>query len=260
MRENAGATLLEVRGLVKHFGGLAALRGVDLTIYRGETLGVIGPNGAGKTTLVSCICGSIKPTAGKVEWKGKDITGAPSHVIGGLGIARTFQVVKPLKQLTVGDNVAVGAMFGAGGRGRSTAQARAYAESIIRRVGLEHRIGHRASDLTLPDLKRLELARALAMDPELLFLDEVMAGLNHREVEQAMELIRSIRAGGVTLFVVEHVMRAIMGISDRVVVLHHGRTIADGDPQEVVERPEVIDAYLGQRFARRERQRREKPT
>jgi len=251
MPADGGAPLLDVRGLKKQFGGLAALAGVDLSVRRGETLGVIGPNGAGKTTLVSCIGGSIRPTAGTIAWKGGDITSAPSHARGRAGIARTFQVVKPLKQLSVWDNVAVGAMFGAGGRGRSTAEAHAHAEAIVRRVGLGARIDHRAADLTLPDLKRLELARALAMDPELLLLDEVMAGLNPREVELAMDLIRSIAASGTTLLVVEHVMKAIVGISDRVVVLHHGRTIADGTPREVMERTEVIDAYLGRRYAQR---------
>lgn len=253
-----GQPLLEARSIVKRFGGLAAVQGVDLTIRRGEILGVIGPNGAGKTTFVNCITGLDKPTSGTIVFKGVDITKTPSYAIGRLGIARTFQVVKPLKQLTVRDNVAVGAMFGAGGAKRTTAQARAYAEEVVKRVGLEQRIDHRASDLTIPDLKRLELGKALAMDPELLFLDEVMAGLNPTEVERAMELIRGINRSGVTLFVIEHVMKAIMGISDRVVVLHYGKKIAEGAPQVVIESPEVIEAYLGERFAKRERQRREK--
>jgi branched-chain amino acid transport system ATP-binding protein len=248
--------LLQVRGLTKQFGGLAAIQGVDLTIKRGEILGVIGPNGAGKTTFVNCISGLDKPTSGTIVWKGRDITKTPGHRIGRLGIARTFQVVKPLKQMTVRDNVAVGAMFGHGGSRRSTGDARAHAEAILRRLGLEHRSDDRASELTIADLKRLELAKALAMDPELLFLDEVMAGLNPSEVELAMQLIRTINQGGVTLFVIEHVMKAIMGISDRIVVLHHGKKLAEGDPREVIEHPAVVEAYLGERFARRERERR----
>jgi branched-chain amino acid transport system ATP-binding protein len=214
---------------------------------------MIGPNGAGKTTLVNCITGLDKPTSGRIFFRGQDITKRPSYAIGRLGIARTFQVVKPLKQLTVRDNVAIGAMFGARGAERTARQARERAEEVLTRVGLQHRVGHTASDLTIPDLKRLELAKALAMDPELLFLDEVMAGLNPKEIESAMELLRQINRDGVTLFVIEHVMKAIMGVSDRLVVLHYGKKIAEGKPQEIVESPEVIEAYLGERFARRAR-------
>jgi len=243
--------LLDARQITKRFGGLAAVAGVDLTIRKGEILGVIGPNGAGKTTFVNCITGLDKPTSGTILFRGKDITKMPSYAIGRLGIARTFQVVKPLKQLSVRDNVAIGAMFGARGHERTAAQARERAEEVLTRVGLQHRIDHTASDLTVPDLKRLELAKALAMDPELLFLDEVMAGLNPTETESAMELLRQINRDGVTLFVIEHVMKAIMGISDRLVVLHYGKKIAEGKPREIVESPEVIEAYLGERFARR---------
>jgi branched-chain amino acid transport system ATP-binding protein len=156
-----------------------------------------------------------------------------------------------LKQLSVRDNVAIGAMFGARGKERTAAQARERAEEVLTRVGLGNRIAHTAADLTIPDLKRLELAKALAMDPELLLLDEVMAGLNPTEIESAMELLRQINRDGVTLFVIEHVMKAIMGISDRLVVLHYGKKIAEGKPQEIVESKEVIEAYLGERFARR---------
>jgi len=245
------APLLDARQITKRFGGLAAVAGVDLAIRKGEILGVIGPNGAGKTTFVNCITGLDKPTSGTILFRGEDITKQPSYAIGRLGIARTFQVVKPLKQLTVRDNVAIGAMFGARGRERTAKQARERAEEVLTRVGLAHRIDHTSSDLTIPDLKRLELAKALAMDPELLFLDEVMAGLNPREIESAMELLRQINRDGVTLFVIEHVMKAIMGVSDRLVVLHYGKKIAEGKPEEIVESPQVIEAYLGERFAKR---------
>jgi branched-chain amino acid transport system ATP-binding protein len=245
--------ILVASGITKRFGGLAAVDGVDLAIRRGEILGVIGPNGAGKTTFVNCVTGLDKPTSGSLVFDGKDITKTPSFRIGHLGMARTFQVVKPLRQLTVRENVATGAMFGARGRERTAAQARAYADEILERVALADKRNRTATELTIPDLKRLELAKALAMDPKLLFLDEVMAGLNPSEIEKAMELILSINRSGVTLFVIEHVMKAIMGISDRLVVLHYGRKIAEGDPKEIVESPDVIEAYLGERFAKRAR-------
>jgi branched-chain amino acid transport system ATP-binding protein len=253
MTEGNGTPILEARQITKRFGGLAAVAGVDLTIRKGEILGVLGPNGAGKTTFVNCITGLDKPTSGTILFRGEDITKLPSYAIGRLGIARTFQVVKPLKQLTVRDNVAIGAMFGARGRERSAAQARQRAEEVLTKVALAHRADDRASDLTIADLKRLELAKALAMDPQLLFLDEVMAGLNPTEVQKAMDLLREINRDGVTLFVIEHVMKAIMGISNRLVVLHYGKKIAEGAPEEIVESPAVIEAYLGERFAKRAR-------
>jgi branched-chain amino acid transport system ATP-binding protein len=252
-REPEAAPLLDARQITKRFGGLYAVAGVDLAIRKGEILGVIGPNGAGKTTFVNCITGLDKPTSGTILFRGQDITKTPSYAIGRLGIARTFQIVKPLKQLSVRDNVAIGAMFGSRGKERTAGEARERAEEVLTRVGLGHRITHVASDLTIADLKRLELAKALAMDPELLLLDEVMAGLNPTEIESAMELLRQINRDGVTLFVIEHVMKAIMGISERLVVLHYGKKIAEGKPEEIVESPEVIEAYLGERFARRAR-------
>ncbi len=247
----SGEPILVATGITKRFGGLAAVDGVDLAIRRGEILGVLGPNGAGKTTFVNCVTGLDKPTSGTIVFDGQDITRTPSYRIGRLGMARTFQVVKPLRQLTVRENVATGAMFGAGGHRRTAAQARAHADEILERVALADRRNRAATELTIPDLKRLELAKALAMDPRLLFLDEVMAGLNPSEIEKAMELILSINRSGVTIFVIEHVMKAIMGISDRLVVLHYGRKIAEGEPREIVESPAVIEAYLGERFAQR---------
>ena len=247
----AGDPILVATGITKKFGGLAAVDGVDLTIRRGEILGVLGPNGAGKTTFVNCMTGLDKPTSGTIVFAGRDVTKTPSFRIGRMGMARTFQVVKPLHQLTVRENVATGAMFGARGRARTAAQARAHADEILERVSLADLSDRAATTLTIPDLKRLELAKALAMDPQLLFLDEVMAGLNASEIEKAMELIVSINRSGVTIFVIEHVMKAIMGISDRLVVLHYGRKIAEGVPKEIVESPDVVEAYLGERFAKR---------
>ena len=245
--------LLEVTAITRAFGGLRAIDRLDFTVDPGEILGVIGPNGAGKTTLMNLISGLLPLSGGEIRFQGRIISGRPAHAIAAEGIARTFQIVKPVRGLTVRENVAVGAMFGGALAGRETRRAFERADQVLGVVGLASRAGMTPGALTLGELKRLELARALAMEPTLLLLDEVMAGLNPKEVEGAMRLIKEVNGRGVTVLMIEHVMKAIMGISGRVLVLHHGQRIALGSPAEVSRNPRVIDAYLGSRYgARRE--------
>lgn len=239
--------ILEVVSLSKRFHGLVAVNDVSFSLRHGEILGLIGPNGAGKTTLVSMVNGTLDPTAGNLVFEGRSLRGVPAYRRAHLGIGRTFQVMKPFPGMNVLENVVVGALFGANGGERSLARARGQARECLEFVGLGGRIAQRADALGGPDRKRLELARALAMKPRLLLLDEVMAGLNHVEIEDVIEVIRKVRDRGVSILVIEHVMKAIKSLSDRVLVLHHGEKIMEGETGAVLRDPRVIEAYLGRK-------------
>ena len=245
------AALLELKGVTKRFGGVAALNGVDISVTRGEILGMIGPNGAGKTTLLNCISGVYKPDAGEIRWQGMPIQGMRPHRVAKLGIGRTFQIVKPFGSMTVRENAAVGALFGSAETSLSVKQSFEQADSVLDLVGLRSKAGSPVTALTIPDRKRLEVARAVATQPKLLLLDEVMAGLNSVEVDEALEMVRAVHATGVTVVLIEHVMRVIVGVCRRAVVLDFGQVLAEGEPEVVLRDERVIKAYLGERYAKR---------
>lgn len=242
-------SLLGVKNLSKSFGGLRALSGIELCIQQGEIMGLIGPNGAGKTTLFNLISGAYPPDTGRVIFQTMDVTHLRADQICKLGLTRTFQITKPFLKLTVLENIMVGAYNHSNNREAATRRAR----EMLEMTGLGPRTNFLASTLTLEERKRLELTRALATRPVLLLLDEVMAGLNSTEVDEMIVLLRRIRDDGVTLFIIEHVMRALMQISDRITVIHHGEKIASGQPKEVAKNQQVIAAYLGEEYVLDER-------
>jgi len=238
--------ILEGNRVTKYFGGLAAVSNVDFHAEQGETLGLIGPNGAGKTTLFNLISAALTPKTGSIRFKEQDITGLSPYKICRMGIARTFQTIKVFPDMPALNNVLLGSSFGRADK-LSSADAVKEATTLMDFVGLSEVKMTPAKDLTLASQKRLEVARALATNPEILLLDEIMAGLNSTEVTQAMELVRKIRDKGITIIMIEHVMKAIMNVCERIIVLHHGSKIAEGTPQEIAASKTVIKVYLGEK-------------
>lgn len=237
--------LLKAEKVTKKFGELIALNMVDVTLQKGDILGLIGPNGSGKTTLFNVLSGVYKAASGAVIYKGEVISGRKPHYICRRGIARTFQIVQPFSRMTFLENVLVGAVWGAS---MTLSQGIEKAEEILEFVGLQERINLAPDEATTEDRRRLELARALATDPDILLLDEMMAGLTPTEIEAVLALLREINSRGITIFMVEHIMKAVMSLCSRIVVLNYGRVIAEGLPQDVVKNEEVIKAYLGDRY------------
>jgi branched-chain amino acid transport system ATP-binding protein len=241
------SVMLEVIGVTRRFSGLVAVNDVSFKLAKREILGVIGPNGAGKTTLVSLISGTLPPSSGEIVFDSRRITSLEAYRRGRLGIGRTFQIMRPFPGLSVLDNVAIGSLFGRGGARRGLAEARERARERLEFVGLGKLVDRRADELGGPARKRLELAKALAMDPKVLLCDEVMAGLNLVEIDEVIDVIRRARSQGISILVIEHVIKAIKTLSDRLIVLHHGEKIADDTPDAVLSDERVIQAYLGRR-------------
>lgn len=235
--------LLQVQGVTKRFGGLQALTQVTFDLPKGQILGLIGPNGAGKTTLFNTINGVYHPEEGRILFQGKDVTNKMPYHLAKMGMARTHQIVRPLNELTVRENVMVGACFGH--ENQSLGKAEKIADEVLGFVGLSVRADQLAGSLNVAQKKRLEMARALASHPHLLLLDEVLAGLNPSEIDGMIQMVLDIRAQGITIIMIEHLMKAVMNVSDRILVLDYGEQIAEGSPNEIANHPKVIEAYLG---------------
>ena len=242
-------SILQVDGLSKSFGGVQAVKNVSFTLAEGEIVGLIGPNGAGKTTVINLITGVFPASAGRVMFQGKDVTGQRPFQAARRGLARTFQIVQPFAAMTVLENVVAGALFA--GAAPSRAEAERQAMEHLEFAGLAAQAQRPAASLTLPSRKRLELAKSLAMKPKVLLLDEVNAGLNTAEIDAALDTIRRISARGITIVIVEHLMKVVLSLSQRIIVLHHGELISAGKSDEVVNDPRVVEAYLGSKFAAR---------
>lgn len=243
------SALLELQQVSRTFGGVRAVDDVSFTVEEGEIVGLIGPNGAGKTTLVNCLTGIFPPSSGRVVFKGEEVTRQTPHRAARRGLCRTFQIVQPFPEMSVLENVAAGALFAGGCR--SPRQARQAAREHLAFVGIDRFADMPAATLTLANRKRLELAKSLAMNPKVLMLDEVNAGLNSGEIDGALELIRRISQRGVTILIIEHLMKVMLTVSQRILVLHHGVLIAEGEPDAVVNDPRVVEAYLGEKYAKR---------